>query len=304
MRRNIDVGRLAKAVQRPGVDPRVWCCLAVVQELGIDAQGVFADVQVQPDGNVETCYVGTPFAGSVDGETGYGDWCPLEVGDTVLVAVPMGDTDSGPIIVTRVWNGGDPPPEQLREGEEPPADRWIIARPKQSIKLLATLMGKLADGGSSVTLSPDALAVICQTMQGLAKASIDVGPSELKASVQAAGVGMTLDMTPASAKLGADAAFVQISPASVELTAPSIALGSSAAMPLAHALEVTAALTAIATALESAAGAIDGVVSGGGGGTPATNAALQGYFSAAFHTAATTINLQLATLATILTRAT
>lgn len=304
MRRNLDVGRLSKAVQRPGVDPRVWCCLATVQELGIDAQGVFADVQVQPDGNVETCYVGTPFAGSVDGQTGYGDWCPLEVGDTVLVAIPMGDSDSGPIIVTRVWNAGDPPPAQLQEGEEPPADRWIIARPKQSIQLLATLMGKLADGGTAVTLSPDALAVVCQTMEGLAKSALDVSPDALTASVKAAGVGMTLSLMPTAAKLGADAAFVQVTPASVELTAPSVTLGSSAGTPLAHAIEVTAALTAIATALESAAAAIDGVVSGGGGGTPATNANLQAYFSGAFHAASATINTQLATLATLLTKAT
>jgi hypothetical protein len=40
---------LSKAMTRPGIDPRSWCSLAIVQSVVIDeAAGVFCDVLLMP----------------------------------------------------------------------------------------------------------------------------------------------------------------------------------------------------------------------------------------------------------------
>lgn len=120
VRSRADVGRLASATARPGNDPRVWLTLAVVKELGFDAEeGLFADVQYQPSGDFETALVSGACAGSR-----FGSWRPLAIDDTVLVAVPMGDPGHGPVIISRLWNAGDPPPEDFGSGQDPSED-WI-----------------------------------------------------------------------------------------------------------------------------------------------------------------------------------
>lgn len=126
----------------PGIDPRVWLTLAVVEKVGYDpAGGVFADVTFQPTGEPETAYVAAPYAGNTAG-IGFGAWFPLEVGDTVLVAVPGGDTGAGPVIVARFWNTGDPPPSPAdldwaagALSLDPPSDVVIRAKPGSSFKI-------------------------------------------------------------------------------------------------------------------------------------------------------------------------
>lgn len=237
---------MAKAAQRPGIDPRVWLTYGTVKEIGIDpAHGVFADVALQPDGNVETCYIGTACAGSVEGTIGWGDWEPLEVDDTVLVGIPMGDSAMGPVVITRFWNSGDPPPTQIADGDEPTKDRWIIAKPGQKLNLLATLAGLFEAGGAKLELDPS-------------------GGVKLHTA---------LPLIPVS-------------------------LGDDTAMPLAHAAEVLAALSAISTNLNAIALAIDAVVTAGGGATPVTNLVLQGYLSASLKAVATGIAAVTATLPT------
>lgn len=129
---------------RPGADTRVWVTVGVVKELGWDptavagvSGGVFADVQLQPSGDIETCYVGLPYAGG-----GFGAWWPLAVDDTVLVAIPHGDSGYGPVIVSRFWNSGDLPPAASdtdwssgESAQEPPADAVIRMRAGVAYKL-------------------------------------------------------------------------------------------------------------------------------------------------------------------------
>src|SRR5216683_3334457 len=104
-RASIDLSKLSAAAARPGIDTRIWLTLAVVKELGYDsAEGIFADVQFQPSGEIETCFVGSAYSGGQ-----FGMYCPLRVGDTVLVAVPSGDPNNGPIIISRQWDASDPP---------------------------------------------------------------------------------------------------------------------------------------------------------------------------------------------------
>lgn len=266
MRRGIDAGRLSRAVARPGIDPRVWLELGVVRELGFDAaEGVFADVMMQPNGNVETCYVGGAYAGSVGGAVGFGDWCPVEVGDTVLVGIPGGDTNRGPVIIARWWNSGDPPPAQVGEGDEPSRDRWAIVKPGRRFELLATVAGAIAGGGTQVTTAP----------------------AEWKCTSQAPG--------------GATAATASLTPTGVAIdsTLPlSIELGGPAAMPLAHAVETlaqgaagAAGIVAVQTALATAVSALAAI-----GAAPLTGASA----AAAFGPAMATLGTALATMASTL----
>ncbi len=266
VRRNLDASRLARAVSRPGIDPRVWLELGVVRELGFDAkEGIFADVVMQPNGNVETCCVATPYTGSVDGEVGFGDWCPVDVGDTVLVGIPGGDSNRGPVVIARWWDSGDPPPAQIGDGEEPSKDLWRVVRPGRRFELLATVAGAIAGGGTQVTTAP----------------------AEWKCTSQAAG--------------GATAGTVSVTPTgvAVDSTLPSsIELGGPAAMPLAHAVETlaqgaagAAGIVAVQTALATAVAALAAL-----GAAPLTGATA----ASAFAPALATLSTALATMATTL----
>jgi len=134
------------AMSRPGADTRLWATFGVVLERGYDpvpvtgvSGGVFVDVQFQPSGEIETCYVGMPYAGD-----GFGSWWPLDVGDTVLVVVPSGDSGYGPVIVSRFWNSGDLPPPGTdldwapgAGALEPPTDVVVRMKPGVAYKLRA-----------------------------------------------------------------------------------------------------------------------------------------------------------------------
>ncbi len=146
---------MASAVQRPGIDPRTWISLAVVTELGFDAEeGPFADVRLLPTGEVETCLVGTLYAGG-----GFGLWAPLKVDDTVLVALPNGDPGAGPIVVCRMWDKADPPFAEMKAAEEqdghavPTAGVVLRVEAGQTLRILAgdTVV---TVSGSDVTITP------------------------------------------------------------------------------------------------------------------------------------------------------
>lgn len=128
------MSRLRSAVRGPGIDPRVWITDATVKELGFDSdEGIFADVQLQPTGEEETVYVGQPCSGD-----GFGDWCPLEVGDTVLVAIPHGDHDFGGWVISRAHNAADKPPADFRseeDSEAPTLDRVVVLKPGSHFRL-------------------------------------------------------------------------------------------------------------------------------------------------------------------------
>lgn len=130
VRTKVDVGRLAAAVKRPGVDPRVWLSLAVVKDVAFDPDnGIFADVQLQPTGEAETCLVASTYAGA-----GFGAWFPLEVDDVVLVAIPSGDPGAGPVIIARMWSASDKPHADFGDGEDPTAD--VVVRPKSGQRVV------------------------------------------------------------------------------------------------------------------------------------------------------------------------
>jgi len=126
-RTGIDLARLASAIQRPGSDPRIDLSWGIVGALGFDAaQGIFADVKLIPTGEIETCFVAAAYAGGA-----FGMWCPLRVDDMVLVAIPNGDPNTGPVVISRIWNGADAPHDDFKNptqdnGEDVPSDDFVI----------------------------------------------------------------------------------------------------------------------------------------------------------------------------------
>ncbi len=136
----IDARAIAAMASFPGIDPRVWIAKAYVKDIGFDPlQGVFVDLNVQPDGRLETAILGASYAGM-----NFGEYEGLEVGDTVLVAFPDGDPNSGPVIISRFWNSGDPPPAQVQDQGDPTtatADRVSVIRPGSKWKVFTTAAG-------------------------------------------------------------------------------------------------------------------------------------------------------------------
>lgn len=148
---------MSNAVSRPGIDPRVWITKATVEELGFDAnEGIFADVALD-DGTHETCLLGTQF--STDGG---GLYCPVSVGDIVLVAIPDGEPDYGPTVICQLWSKKRRPAPEMGVGDTPAGD--VIWRTAKGRKLrILTTDGEIAlltDGSGNITITSTSSGVI------------------------------------------------------------------------------------------------------------------------------------------------
>lgn len=130
MSRRIDASRLAGLVSRPGIDPRVHLTFGIVDRVVVDPQqGVFVDVTLLPHEDSETAVLGVPYAGN-----GFGMYTPVQEDDTVLLAIPEGDCDYGPVIIARMWSSGDKPFAEMQgtpltgeeAGQYDPAEKVIL----------------------------------------------------------------------------------------------------------------------------------------------------------------------------------
>jgi len=138
----LDFNMLSKAMTRPGIDPRSWCSLAIVQSVVIDeAAGVFCDVLLMPSKRRETARLGAAYAGS-----GFGFYAPVKVDDEVLVSAPGGDPAQGLVITQRLWSPADVPPAGL---EATPEDVVLVVEADKSLRL--TVQG----GGDVVVTATD-----------------------------------------------------------------------------------------------------------------------------------------------------
>jgi hypothetical protein len=139
VRRSPDVARIAAALSRPGIDPRVWASLAIVDEVVLEGdQGYFAAVTLLPTEATATARIGTPYAGS-----GFGLHAPVKVDDEVLVVAPSGNPDEGLVITTRLWSAADVP---AQEATDNPDDVVLVVEPGQSVRLVVS-------GGGTVRLA-------------------------------------------------------------------------------------------------------------------------------------------------------
>lgn len=128
----IDTARLATAVARPGIDPRVWVSYAILASDPVvvttaNEQDVVVDVILLPSGTVETARVGAAYAGN-----GFGLYMPLKQDDEVLVAAPSGDPDEGMVVIQRLWSPADLPPQAVVDN---PTDVTLVVEPGKNLRL-------------------------------------------------------------------------------------------------------------------------------------------------------------------------
>ena len=124
-----DVNRMAKAFERPGIDPRCWNCVAYVTKFSIDAEGPLVDIELVPDGTPETARIGAEYAGP-----GFGIYFPIEVDTEVLVGFPNGDPDEGLVVTRRLWSKSDPPPQIAQDS---PNDILLFAKEGVNIRIIS-----------------------------------------------------------------------------------------------------------------------------------------------------------------------
>ena len=135
----IDFAAMGRALARPGMDPRSWCSLAIVQSVVVDeAEGIFCDVLLMPSKRRETARLGAAYAGS-----GWGLYAPPMVDDEVLVSAPSGDPAQGLVITSRLWSPADVPPA---DAATHPEDVLLTVRPDKSLRLIVSGGGKVVLG--------------------------------------------------------------------------------------------------------------------------------------------------------------
>lgn len=145
-----DMSRMSRAVQRPGIDPRVWCVRGWVKAYHLDADhGAFVDVLLQT-GEEETARVGEGYAGA-----GYGDHGSLQADDEVLMVAPMGNYNSGLVVVARLHSKSDPPSQIAADH---PQDRLVHLKSGQTLRVVV-------EGAGNAVLAVDAGRLLLATEQ-------------------------------------------------------------------------------------------------------------------------------------------
>lgn len=157
VRSSVDTSRMSALASRPGIDPRIWLSLAVVEDVAfVEGEGVFVDLRLQPSGEEETAFLGSCYAGN-----GAGDYCPLNIDDTVLVAMPSGDSGNGPIIIARYNSAADPPAADFEDPDqagEAARDRVIRMEPGRKLRIRTSGSGD----GVDISVEGDG-SIICET---------------------------------------------------------------------------------------------------------------------------------------------
>lgn len=176
--------RLAAMTSRPGADPRVWLTQATVTEVGYDPEaGLFADVETKPDNDRLTCLIGSSFVGN-----NYGSYSPVQVGDYVLVAIPNGEMEEPPVIVSRMWSSWLKPPPEIAQDDDPMTDDptahpTVRAQDGGKVRLVgrngAELLVEVSDGASfHVTASNGASVKIEATGGSTVSVTSDVSVTQ------------------------------------------------------------------------------------------------------------------------------
>lgn len=109
-RGTIDVAGIAAALSRPGIDPRSWVSMGIVEPESTEAKSVqfeetvgpLVSVRLVPGGTVVNCRVSTWMAGN-----GEAAWYPFVGQDEVVVLIPGGNEREGCVIIGRCNNGID-----------------------------------------------------------------------------------------------------------------------------------------------------------------------------------------------------
>ena len=195
----LDMGRLSQAVSRPGIDPRTWVSLAIVNSVVVDpVEGVFCGITLMPSEIEETARLGAAYAGN-----GFGFYAPPRVDDEVMVCAPSGDPSQGLVITGRLWSPSDVPPA---EASSHPQDVLLKVEEGQTLRMLVS-------GGGKVIMGDEASA------KGVAR--LDDTTANGTFSITGAGLVATFNYTPPGS-------VVPVVIGSITLASGSITPGSAA----------------------------------------------------------------------------
>lgn len=119
--RPLDLRSLGEAVSFPGIDPRVWVSLAIVDSLDEiewdPDHGPLVPITLQPSGVQTFAVCGQSVSGNQEGEG-----CPFVENDMVLVVNPQGLERADTVIVCRLSSHLAPPPS-LCGGQDTTANK-------------------------------------------------------------------------------------------------------------------------------------------------------------------------------------
>lgn len=181
IRSNPDMRRMGNGVSYPGIDPRQWIKYAKVTDTGYDpAHGLFADVQFEGTGQNETCLIGSTYAGK-----DYGENYPLEDGSRVLVFVPGGNADNGPVILCQVWDAFHTPPAEFndlksnQQDPDPTQDRIIKVKKGQRYRLITEDGDVLVETAGSGNISIETTGTGITKIKSATKAIVEASAVEL-----------------------------------------------------------------------------------------------------------------------------
>lgn len=134
----LDTNRLGAALERPGIDPRINTAIGWVTKFVVDPDhGVFATVLLQNQQTL-TCRVGTCYGGQ-----GWGFYAPLEVDDEVVVSIPIGDPDHGPVVVAKTWAASELPPQDALDNQ---ADVILFVKKDTNLRIKVAGSGNVVLG--------------------------------------------------------------------------------------------------------------------------------------------------------------
>jgi hypothetical protein len=138
LRRQIDPGRLGLAAARPGIDPRTWVAIGVVEELGYStAEGLIMVLRVVQGalvGEMVTCELAPSLARS-----GALISAPIAIGDVGVMVVPDGDANNVPAVVGFLRMEEAPAPSHVNGR---PADlallgaAYVLADPERELEVV------------------------------------------------------------------------------------------------------------------------------------------------------------------------
>jgi hypothetical protein len=255
-----DLTRISAGVQRPGIDPRIWCSIAyALGESRVDpAYGHLVEVKLLPSEQNITCRVKQDYAGK-----SFGDHKGLiHKHDELVIVIPDGDPAHGGFVIARVWGSDDVPPDLVTGS---PGDIVEVLEEDLNWYLKAQGTGKITAEAETVTLKSDKvrlgdegatervlLGTVFRSNQNL----MHEGPAGLEIQFAALGAAIVLlqgSITAFTTAMIAASTGLLLPPAGVAVKAASIVFAASSLAATTAATNATTALTQAVVDFETTA---------------------------------------------------
>lgn len=156
----MDQRSMAEAFSYPGIDPRSWVSMAIVEtvqaetenpvEFDADDGQVYVNCVLKPSNIPCRARLGGAFAGP-----GEGFYSPFVGGEEVLLAIPEGDVKAGAVVLARLNNGYDGFPQGSVAGKDANTNTFTFmrSRPAITIESGASVMLRSASMGAMLQLA-------------------------------------------------------------------------------------------------------------------------------------------------------